>query len=111
MPAPNPVEPGRSDFSPTASPEAVRKVAIGLKPDPRRPRGFGQRIAFLAALVFYLCAALSLGALVLWLGDLGGDHPVIASLAACVVFFIGGGVVLHVIGRADLPDLGFRRKD
>jgi hypothetical protein len=73
------------------------------------PRGLGQRVAFGSAVLFYLCAVLSLAGLFLWVGDLGGEHPIIASLGACVVFFIGAGIVLHVIGRANLPELGFRR--
>jgi hypothetical protein len=48
-------------------------------------------------------------ALFVWLGDLGGEHPVIASLGASLVFFVGAGIVLHVIGRANLPNLGFSR--
>lgn len=71
------------------------------------PRGWGQQIAFASALICYLGAIGSLAGLFLWLDDLGGDHPVIASLGACVVFFVGAGIVLHVIGRADLPPLGF----
>lgn len=73
------------------------------------PRGLGQHIAFGTALLFYCCAVLSLAGLFIWIGDLGGDHPIIASLGACVVFFVGAGIVLHVIGRANLPDLGFSR--
>ena len=74
------------------------------------PRGLGQRVAFGSAVLFYLCALLSLAALFLWVGELGGDHPIIASLGASVVFFIGAGIVLHVIGRARLPELGFPRE-
>lgn len=69
------------------------------------PAGLGQRIAFGFALLFYLGAILCAVALALWLEPLGGEHPVIASLAASIVFFVGGGIVLHVIGRASLPDL------
>lgn len=71
------------------------------------PRGLGQRVAFGSAVLFYLCAVLCLAGLFLWVGELGGEHPVIASLGASVVFFIGGGIVLHVIGRANLPHLSF----
>lgn len=74
------------------------------------PRGLGQRLAFGSAVLFYLCAVLSLVGLFLWVGELGGDHPVIASLGACVVFFIGAGIVLHVVGRTNLPELGFSRE-
>jgi hypothetical protein len=44
-------------------------------------------------------------------GDLGGEHPVIASLAAAVVFFLSAGAVLHVMGLANLPHLRFDRED
>lgn len=71
------------------------------------PRGLGQHVAFGIALLFYCCAVLCLAGLFIWVGDLGGDHPIIASLGASVVFFIGAGIVLHVIGRARLPHLGF----
>lgn len=71
------------------------------------PRGLGQHVAFGTALLFYVCAVLSLAGLFLRIDDLGGDHPIIASLGASVVFFIGAGIVLHVIGRAKLPHLGF----
>jgi hypothetical protein len=76
-------------------------------PPASAPRGLGQRIALGTAVLFYGCAGLSLAALLWWIRELGGDDPVIASLGACVVFFIGGGIVLHVIGRANLPELGF----
>ena len=73
-------------------------------------RGLGQRVAYGAALAFYLGAVLALAILLAQYGDLGGEHPVIASLGASIVFFIGGGIVLHVIGRANLPSLGFFRE-
>ena len=76
-------------------------------PLPASPRGLGQRIAFASAILLYLCAISCLAGLGLWFGELGGDHPIIASLGASVVFFIGAGIVLHVIGRANLPELGF----
>jgi hypothetical protein len=81
------------------------------RPEPRlpaasgQPRGIGQRIAFGLALLFYAGALSCAVALGVWLTPLGVEHPVIASLAASIVFFIGGGIVLHVIGRANLPRL------
>lgn len=72
---------------------------------PVQPRGLGQRMAFASAMLFYVGALACLIALAVWLEPLGREHPVIASLAASIVFFIGGGIVLHVIGRVDLPNL------
>ena len=37
------------------------------------------------------------------------DDPVAAALMASVVFFVGVGVVVWVIARADLPDMRFKR--
>jgi hypothetical protein len=84
--------------------EAMKDIPSTRTRSPSR-RGFGQRLAFLCALGFYAGALACLTGLAVQLGPLGHEHPVIASLAASVVFFIGGGIVLHVIGRADLPDL------
>lgn len=37
------------------------------------------------------------------------DDPMAAALMASVVFFVGVGVVVWVIARADLPDMRFKR--
>jgi len=65
----------------------------------------GQKISIGVALFCYTAAMGCLGALFYWNGKLGSDHPVISSLGASVVFFLGAGIVLHVIGKANLPDL------
>lgn len=68
----------------------------------RKPK-LWQKFTVLLAYLSYLCAmgagltATSRGA--------GSDDPIFASLLASVVFFLGVGIVLHVIGRANLPDL------
>jgi len=76
-----------------------------------RSRGVGQRISLGAAFLFYGGALVCLGLLGYWLGDLGSNHAIIASLGAALVFFIGAGVVLHVMGLANLPNLSFNRED
>jgi predicted tellurium resistance membrane protein TerC len=70
-----------------------------------KQRGIGQKIAFASAIIFYLCSIGCMIAAYYYTQQLGSDHPVVASLLASVVFCIGGGIVLHVIGKADLPDL------
>ena len=60
-----------------------------------------QKFAFAVALLCYLGAAGCLVAAFLYEGDGQGD-PVRASLMAAVVFFVGCGVVLQVIGTARL---------
>ncbi len=76
-----------------------------------RPRGPWQRVSRAAAWSSYAGALTCLVALVWRFGDLGGEHPVIASLAAAVVFFLSAGAVLHVMGLANLPHLRFDRED
>lgn len=64
-------------------------------------RHLGQRIAFGSALLCYAAAlACAIGAYI-YDGSQAGD-PVRASLLASVVFFVGCGIVLQVIGRARL---------
>ena len=54
------------------------------------------------AVISYLAAAIC-GAAALYLG--GENNAVFASLMASVVFFVGSGIVLHVIATTNLPDL------
>ncbi|MEA3276994.1 MAG: hemerythrin family protein [Pseudomonadota bacterium] len=74
-------------------------------------RGIGQKIAYYTAIVFYFAGFACIPAAWYWAGQLGTDHPVIASLGASVVFFVGAGIVLHVIGRTNIPNLSFRHED
>lgn len=67
-----------------------------------------QKVSFYVAIISYVAAIGSVFASVYYSGELGGDHPVVASFGAAVVFFVGVGIVLHVIGRADIPDLKIR---
>jgi uncharacterized membrane protein YhiD involved in acid resistance len=67
-------------------------------------RNLGQRIAYVCALLCYGAAVAS--ALGAYLFDSPTPQdPIRASLMASVVFFIGCGVVLHVIGKAKLHGL------
>lgn len=61
----------------------------------------GQRISFALAILCYLAAVASALAAFLHEGT-PSDDPVLASLMAMVVFFIGCGAVLHIIGTANL---------
>jgi uncharacterized membrane protein len=68
----------------------------------RRP--IGQKIAYLIAVLCYLLGAACALGVVFYHGEVPQD-PVRASLMASVVFFIGCGIVLHVIGTARLAGL------
>ncbi|WP_260291071.1 hemerythrin family protein [Sedimenticola hydrogenitrophicus] len=64
-----------------------------------------QKVSFFVAILSYIAAIGSLFGTIYYAAELGGDHPVAASFGAAVVFFVGAGIVLHVIGRVDLPNL------
>lgn len=67
-------------------------------------RHFGQKIAFALAICAYLAAIGCVFAV--WLLEFEAHQdPVKASFMASVVFFVGCGVVLHVIGKAKLDGL------
>lgn len=70
-----------------------------------KKRGIGQKIAYISAIIFYLFGIGCAIAVFYFNRQLGSDNPIVASLMASVVFCIGGGIVLHVIGKVDLPDL------
>ena len=64
----------------------------------------GQRISFGVAIVSYITGA-GCGLYALIQGQEALGKSVYASFLASVVFFVGVGVVLHVIGKTDLPSL------
>lgn len=62
-----------------------------------------QKVLLVIAAISYLAGALC-GFAVLFMSDASND-PVAASLMASVVFFVGVGIVLQVMGSGHLPDL------
>ncbi|WP_457673291.1 hemerythrin family protein [Thiolapillus sp.] len=63
-----------------------------------------QKVSVAFAYIFYVLALASIGAVIYFYQQHGGNHPAVAAWAAAIVFFVGGGIVLHVMGRADIPD-------
>lgn len=64
-----------------------------------------QKIAFVVAILCYLAAIGCMAAVAYYASQLGSEAPIVAAFSASIVFFIGAGIVLHVIGKSDLPDL------
>jgi len=64
-----------------------------------------QKVSYYIALICYFLAFCCIGLTVYFSQNMGDYDPVVASLGATVVFFVGVGVVLHVIGKVDLPNL------
>ncbi len=70
-----------------------------------RKQGMGQKIVFVIAIFCYVMAV-GCGATSFYLSmDAVTNDPVVAAFGASVVFFVGSGVVLHMMARTDLPDL------
>lgn len=72
---------------------------ITTKKQPRT-----QKLTVLLAYASYLSAIACIVTLYLQSAD-GVYDSVAASLTASVVFFMGVGIVLHVIGKTDLPSM------
>ena len=70
-----------------------------------KPRRTSQKIAFMVAIFCYAAAVGCLAATAYFGSQLGSDAPIVAAFSASIVFFTGAGIVLHVIGKSDLPDL------
>ena len=72
-------------------------------------RGTGQKAALLFAYLGYASALAAILGTGYWAAYESTSDPIFASLAASAVFFGGCGIVLHVIGSVDLPDLRINR--
>ncbi len=71
-------------------------------------RGIGQKIAYGMALFSYCSAIVLTYILITYDQDPGTADSIIASMMAGIVFLGGVGIVLHVVGKANLPDLRIR---
>ncbi len=72
-----------------------------------KPR-FLQKVALVVGKLCFLIALVSVVFLYLKVNELGADHPVSASFLASVFFFTFVGILLSIVGRADIPDLTIR---
>ncbi len=68
-----------------------------------KKKGFLQKVALLFGMLSFLLAVVAGVWLYFRVGSVGADNPISASLMASTFFFICVGVILTVIGRANLP--------
>ena len=68
-----------------------------------KKKGFLQKVSLVSAAVCFVLALTSGVVLYLRLASVGSDNPISASLMASTFFFICVGVVLTIIGKADIP--------
>ena len=66
-------------------------------------KGILQKISLISAVVSFVLALTSGVLLYLRLESVGSDNPISASFMASTFFFICVGVVLTIIGKADIP--------
>lgn len=67
-------------------------------PLPRKPRHLGQKISLGAAVVSFLCSAVTLG-LSFWAWAVYGKHVYTGSLFATAFFFFTAAIVLYEMSR------------
>ena len=72
-----------------------------------KPR-FLQKVALVVGKLSFMTALVSAVFLYFKVNELGADHPVSASFLASVFFFTFVGILLSIVGRADIPDLKIR---
>lgn len=66
-------------------------------------KGVLQRFSLISAYASFALALISGVILYLRLDSWGADNPISASFMAATFFFVAVGVVLTIIGKADLP--------
>jgi hypothetical protein len=77
----------------------------------KKRQTLAQKISVMIAYLCYLAAAGCQIGLYFYYDGEGMNNPISASLMASTVFFIGSGIVLHVMGKTDLPVLKFDNQD
>jgi tetrahydromethanopterin S-methyltransferase subunit D len=70
-------------------------------------KGVLQKLSIVSSIVSFVLAFIAGVMLYLQLESVGSDHPISASLMASTFFFVAVGVVLLIIGNADLPSFKF----
>lgn len=85
---------------------AQRNLSLKRDNQLKQRRPF-QKVLMAIAFISYFSAILCGGA-AFYFGE-GSQDPIAASLMASVVFFVGVGIVLQVIGSSNLPNLKFEK--
>ena len=70
-------------------------------------KGFLQKLSLVTAVASFALAFIAGVMLYLRLQHVGSDNPVSASLMASMFFFVCVGIILVIIGTADIPSFKF----
>lgn len=74
-------------------------------------KGILQKTSLISAYASFVLAIISAVILYLRIDTWGGDNPITASFMASTFFFVAVGVVLTIIGKADLPSFKLNDPD
>jgi len=69
-----------------------------------KKKGILQKFSLLSGALSFLLAVVAAIMLYLRIDSVGSDNPISASLMASIFFFVCVGIILTIIGRADLPN-------
>lgn len=70
-------------------------------------KGFLQKLSLVSAVASFALAFITGVMLYLRLEHVGSDNPISASLMASMFFFVCVGIILVIIGTADIPSFKF----
>lgn len=91
--------------------DGVASNHIMTEPEVSYKPRFLQKVALLVGKVCFVIAVGSGIFLYLKIDELGANHPVSASFLASIFFFTFVGILLSIVGKADIPDLTIRTSD
>ncbi len=72
-----------------------------------KKKGVLQKLSLILGILSFLLSVVTGVWLYLRIESVGADNPISASLMASTFFFICVGVILTIIGRADIPSFKF----
>ena len=76
-----------------------------------KEKGLLQKISFFSGVISFLLAFIVGVALYFQVTSAGSNGPVSASLIASTFFFVCVGIVLAIMGRADIPSFKFNKPE
>lgn len=85
----------------------IWRISFSKQDNDLKQRRPFQKILMVIAFISYF-SAIFCGGAAFYFGE-GSQDPIAASLMASVVFFVGVGIVLQVIGSSNLPNLKFEK--
>ncbi len=72
-----------------------------------KKKGVLQKLSLVSGVVSFILAVVAGVLLYFRIESVGSDNPISASLMASTFFFICVGIILTIIGKADIPSFKF----